>query len=82
MLTEYMKAVMASIEQLPSDAQDQIAAQIAAAVDNATWDMEMRDPQRLDVLRAMADEAMNDPVLPFPKPTDITDEVREPEDSR
>lgn len=82
MLTEHMKAVMASIEQLPSNAQDEIAEQIATAIDNAIWDMQMRDPERLNVLRAMADEAMSDPVLPFPRPEGAVDAEREPEDSQ
>ncbi|MGH2514223.1 MAG: hypothetical protein ACRDHP_01070 [Ktedonobacterales bacterium] len=80
MLTDHMKAVMASIEQLPFSAQDQIAEQIALAIDNAVWDEQMRNPERLDVLRAMADEAINDPVLPFPEPVDAADEVRKLED--
>jgi hypothetical protein len=71
MMTERMRAVVASVEQLPPEAQDRIAEQIASAIDNAIWDTQLRNPDRLEALRALAEEAMNDPVLPFPTLADM-----------
>lgn len=79
MMTEHMKALVASVERLSPEAQDKIAEQIGSAIDNALWDAHLRDPERLAILRALAEEAMNDPALPFPTPVGMGKDAQDPE---
>lgn len=69
-MTDRMRALVESIEQLPAGAQDELAEQIASALDDARWQALLHDPERLERLRALADEAMGDEVKPFPRPGD------------
>jgi hypothetical protein len=73
-LTERLKAVADSAEQLSPEAQDQLAEQIASALENALWDAQLRDPRHLEVLRGLAEEARSGPKLPMPTPRDTGDE--------
>lgn len=69
-MTDHMRTIVETIEQLPADAQDELAEHIASALDEARWHALLRDPERLERLRALADEAMLDDVKPFPRPGD------------
>ena len=73
-LSERLQAVAEHASELSPDAQDQLAEQIATALDNALWDAQLRDPAHLDALRALADEARSGPKLPMPTPRDTGDE--------
>lgn len=81
MLTERLRAVVDNMAQnaveLPPEVQDRLAEQVEAALENALWDAQLRDPEHLAMLRALADEAMQEPGLPLPTPKDMGDE--EPE---
>ena len=70
MMTDRMRTIVETIEQLPAEAQDELAEHIAAALDEARWQALLHDPERLERLRALADEAMRDDVKPFPRPSD------------
>jgi hypothetical protein len=70
MMTDRMRALVETIEQLPAEAQDELAEHIASALDEARWQSLLQDPKRLERLRALADEAMHDEVRPFPHPRD------------
>jgi hypothetical protein len=74
-LSERLQAVAELAGDLPPEAQDQLAEQIATALENALWDAQLRDPAHLDVLRALADEARSGPKLPMPTPRDTGDET-------
>lgn len=73
-LTERLKAVADNAAQLPPEAQDRLAEQIASVLENALWDAQLRDPRHLEVLRGLAGEARRGPKLPMPTPRDTGDE--------
>ncbi|HEX6122786.1 MAG TPA: hypothetical protein VFY89_06485, partial [Ktedonobacterales bacterium] len=68
MITDRMRALIERIEHLPAETQDQLAEQIAATLEERHWQELLTDPARLARLRALAEEAMEDEVLPFPQP--------------
>ena len=70
MMTDRMREIVQTIERLPAQAQDELAEQIASALDEARWQALLHYPERLERLRAMAEEAMLDEVKPFPRPND------------
>jgi hypothetical protein len=77
-MTERLRAAVDSMArsavQLPEDVQDKLAEELETALENALWDAQLRDPEHLAVLRALAEEAMQEPSLPFPAPKDMGDE--------
>jgi hypothetical protein len=70
MLADRMPAIVQTIEQLPTEAQDEHADEISSALDEPRRQALLHDPERLERLRALADEAMLDEVTPFPRPVD------------
>jgi hypothetical protein len=70
MMTNRMRTMVQTIEQLPAETQDELAEHIATTLDEAKWQTLLRDPERLERLRALADEAVLDDVKPFPYPND------------
>jgi hypothetical protein len=79
MLTERLKAALESAEQLPPDAQEELAQAIERAIDNAIWKALLADPRSGPVLDEMIEEAKRGPLLPFPTPADMGDEVEDDE---
>jgi hypothetical protein len=73
-LTERLKAVADNAAQLSPEAQDKLAEQIASALENTLWDLQLRDPRHLEVLRALAEEARRGPKLSMPTPQETGDE--------
>jgi hypothetical protein len=73
-LAERLKEVAESAENLAPPAPGKLAVQIAAAPDNALWDAQVRSPDHLAVLRALAEDARRGPKLPMPSPRDTGDE--------
>lgn len=61
MMTEHLRRVLASLDQLGPDEQDALAATIEAKLaefeDEATWKKLFADPRSEDVLLALAEEA-------------------------
>jgi hypothetical protein len=72
-LTERLKEITANASQLSPEAQDKLAEEIANALENALWDAQLRDPQHLEALRELADEARHGSKLPMPTPHDTGD---------
>ena len=70
MMTDRMREIVQTIEQVPADAKDALAEQIATALDEARWQTLLHDPERLERLYALADEAVLDEVKPYPRPND------------
>ncbi|HLJ82115.1 MAG TPA: hypothetical protein VKT52_11545 [Ktedonobacterales bacterium] len=82
-LTERLKEITANASQLSPEAQDKLAEEIANALENALWDAQLRDPQHLEVLRELAEEARQGPKLPMPMPHDTGDDhLLDPDDLR
>ncbi len=48
-LSERLKELAASAEQLPAGVQDHLAERLAVELDNAVWDAQLRDPAWVDV---------------------------------
>jgi hypothetical protein len=48
-LSERLKELAASAEQLPADVQDHLAERLAVELDNAVLDTQLRDPAWVDV---------------------------------
>ena len=63
-MIETLKRVMEQAEQLEPDRQQQLAEQMQQCIDairaDALWDKLLRDPQKLDVLHRMAQEAIEE----------------------
>jgi hypothetical protein len=74
MLTERRKSVMDTAVQLSPGAQDRLAEEIEAALDNAIWDAQLADPRSDDVLAALVANAKQQSALPLPTPRDMGDE--------
>lgn len=72
-LAERLKEVAETAERLAPEAQEKLADQIAAALDNALWDVQLRSVDHLAVLRQLAEEARHGPKLPMPSPHDTGD---------
>lgn len=73
-LAERLKALADCAEQLPPELQEKLAAQIESIIDNAIWDAQLRDPANLEILRELAEEALQGPKLPMPTPFDTGDQ--------
>jgi hypothetical protein len=74
-LAEQLKATAERAEQLDPEAQERIADQLAAVLDNELWDLQLRSEHDLSVLRTLAEEARLGPKRPMPKPADTGDEA-------
>jgi hypothetical protein len=68
MLTDRFKAAIESAAQLPPEAQDKLAEDIEAAIENALWDAELDDPQYDTVMRGLIARAKQQPKLPYRSP--------------
>lgn len=82
MLTDPLRAVVDSAADIPTDAQDKLAAQIEIwldALDDALWDQQFADPRSQAVFAELAAQAEQGPFLPFPTPSDMGDQEAEPD---
>jgi hypothetical protein len=71
MITDRLKEAINNATQLPPEQQDQIAAQIEEAIENAIWDAQLRDPQYQPIIAEMAKRALQEAPRPVPTPHDF-----------
>lgn len=59
-MTEMLKRAIAQVEQLPEQAQDELAVLIQAALDEKEWDMLVSSPDGQAALAQLVAEARQD----------------------
>jgi hypothetical protein len=65
-MTERLKEAVDNATQLPPEQQDQIAEQIEAAIENAVWDAQLRDPRYQPIIVEMAARVLQEEPRPMP----------------
>lgn len=73
MITEHLKALMDRIEQLPPDAQNELAEEIEDILDEAEWRALLSDPRSGPVLDDLIAQAKRSPRRVWPTAADMGD---------
>lgn len=77
MIAEELKTALERVAEraasLSPEEQERLAAQIESAIDNAVWDVQLRDPRNDAAVEALIEAAKRDEKLPFPKPAGWTE---------
>ena len=71
MISDKLREVMASVEQLPLDAQDRIAEMVAEAIDDAIWQAQFDDPRSGPALDRLIEKAKKGPWREWPTEEDM-----------
>lgn len=71
MISERLRQVVTTAEQLPAEVQDHLAEVLEEALDDALWQQQFDDPRSGPALDRLIEKAKKGPWLPWPADEDM-----------